>query len=104
MRPIDSDALKRYMCNKCGERSICEYYGFGCGTMADIDEQPTIEAKPVKHGEWIFQGHRDSEGRNIYCCSNCDFYKYVFPYNVASWRAREKHCPSCGAKMDGGAD
>lgn len=58
--------------------------------------------QPVTHGEWIFQGHRDSEGRNIYRCSNCDFYKYVFPYNVASWRAREKHCPSCGAMMDRG--
>ena len=58
--------------------------------------------QPVTYGEWIFQGHRDSEGRNIYCCSNCDFYKYVFPYNVASWRAREKYCPSCGAMMDRG--
>ena len=58
--------------------------------------------RPVTHGEWIFQGHRDSEGRIIYCCSNCDFEVKVFPYNVGRWRKHEKHCPSCGAMMDVG--
>ena len=55
--------------------------------------------QPVMHGEWIFQGHRDSEGRNIYCCSNCDFEVKVFPYNVGRWRSNEKYCPGCGALM-----
>ena len=58
--------------------------------------------QPVTHAEWIFQGRRDSEGRTIYCCSICNFDVRVFPYNVASWRAREKYCPSCGSMMDRG--
>ena len=88
MRPIDADALKRYMCNKCGERSICEYYDFGCGTMADIDEQPTIEAEPVKHGRWMYP----------FYCSECTFVPY-YSSDITYY-----YCPNCGAKMDGGAD
>ena len=57
--------------------------------------------QPVTHADWIFQGQRDSEGRNIYCCSECDFEVKVFPYNVASWREHEKYCPGCGAMMKG---
>lgn len=101
MRPIDADALA-YEVGKayCFE----DRRGVLGHVMNCIVDAPTIDAEPVTHGEWIFQGCRDSEGRNVYCCSNCDFYEYVFPYNVASWRAREKYCPACGALMDGGVD
>ena len=67
-----------------------------------VENLITKDWQPVTHGEWIFQGRRDSEGRNIYCCSNCDFEVKVFPYNVGRWRENEKHCPSCGAMMDRG--
>lgn len=70
MRPIDADSLKRYMCNKCGERSICEYYDFGCGTMADIDEQPTLDARfveqsvdDIKHRDLV-----DEDGKELSEC------------------------------------
>lgn len=58
--------------------------------------------QPVTHGEWIYQGCRDAEGRNIYNCSECDFEVRVFPYNVSAWREREKYCASCGSMMDRG--
>lgn len=88
MRPIDADELKRYMCNKCGERSTCEYQGYGCSTLADIDEQPTIEAEPVKHGRWMYP----------FYCSECTFVPY-YSSDITYY-----YCPNCGAKMDGGAD
>ncbi len=55
-----------------------------------IDEQPTIEAVPVVHGEWKF----DISGAGHYYCSVCggrgDFY------------GKYNYCPSCGARMKGG--
>ena len=59
-----------------------------------IDEQPTIEAEPVKHGEWVIA--KDKDGFAMWdACSSCGHgLHYVcegkrFPY-----------CPNCGAKMD----
>ena len=104
MRPIDADALKAKFCNHCDERD-CKPDAtdtvYGCVIADTIDSMPTIEVEPVKHGEWIFQGRRDEDGRNIYRCSGCNFEVGVFPCNFISWRTHEKYCPGCGARMDG---
>lgn len=42
MRTIDADALKRDVCSYCEFRS-CKYYAYGCGMMAFIDKQPTLD-------------------------------------------------------------
>ena len=56
-----------------------------------INELPTADAEPVRHGEWVHV--EDDE----YLCSACkmeftieDFDSFVTNY-----------CPNCGAKMDG---
>ena len=54
-----------------------------------INEQPTVEAKPVVHGEWI-------EVKGVlswfYKCSECGmFHEY-----------KRKFCNGCGADMRGG--
>ena len=56
----------------------------------DIYEAPTVDAEPVRYGEWI-----ECEGRNNeYYCSECyDIWKSDRIKNM-------KRCPSCGAKMD----
>lgn len=52
-----------------------------------IDEMPTIEAEPIKHGEWIPDDYEYNH------CSECSYEhespEYVTPY-----------CPNCGAKME----
>lgn len=55
----------------------------------DIYEAPTVDAEPIRHGEWI-----ECEGRNNeYYCSECyDIWKSDRIKNM-------KYCPSCGAKM-----
>lgn len=70
----------------------------------DVGEVPSVDVQPVKHGEWIFQGRRDEDGRNIYHCSGCNFEVGVFPCNFISWRTHEKYCPGCGARMDGDSE
>ena len=51
-----------------------------------IDEAPTIDAVPVRHGHWEFIGGYGYQ----YRCSNC----------VRCAEHRTNYCPSCGCKMD----
>lgn len=58
--------------------------------IEEFRKLPTVEAEPVRQGEWI-----ECEGRdNEYYCSEC--------YDI--WKSDRikgmKYCPSCGAKMD----
>lgn len=53
-----------------------------------IDEQPTFDAEPVNHGEWI-------DGYGMVRCSECGhkFFKH-------NYQSKWKYCPNCGALMD----
>ena len=98
MRLIDADALMKY---------IEETHPYGCLPMAAhictmelLTYAPTIEAEPVKHGEWVEwwpPKHMILTGEEmLYRCSVCDA-KYPSKENM-------RFCPYCGAKMNGGAD
>lgn len=58
---------------------------------------PTIEAEPVRHGQWIFSPDH-AEG----VCTMCNFKIYGRPYNNTYLIVPYNYCPNCGAKMDGG--
>lgn len=51
-----------------------------------IDDEPTIDAEPVKRGRWEVGG----------VCSECGFMHDDF---AVKWFS---YCPNCGARMDGG--
>ena len=57
-----------------------------------IDEQPTIEAQPMVHGEWIYEYH-------TWHCNICGCH----PYKGYIPKEPSNFCPNCGAKMDGKA-
>lgn len=84
MRLIDADALKpkaTYM------------HGFGGNKyvpLKAIENAPTIEAEPVRHGRWIKVG--ESCGVNIIECSEC---------HTIHAQDGDAFCRDCGAKMDG---
>lgn len=80
-RLIDADALKEYI--DCGHlRNPCEVCFSELDVVNLIDEQPTVDAEPVRHGKWIIEdGH--------VCCSECGEISKEFNY-----------CPYCGARMD----
>lgn len=44
MRLIDAGALKEYMCSTCPNQERCRDTENVCSTIADIAEQPTVEA------------------------------------------------------------
>ena len=49
-----------------------------------LDDAPIIEAEPIKHGRWKWNGE--------YVCSVC---------GGISSRTKWNYCPNCGARMDG---
>lgn len=57
-----------------------------------LDEQPTIEEEPVRHGEWVIV---DATSYDDVCtCSECGGF-------APSGFIKSNYCPKCGAKMDG---
>lgn len=92
MRLIDADALSR----------LTQIYEFNGKRMEMeivdakfIDNAPTIDVAPVRHGRWI-------ESTTDLICSACET---AFNDEIA-WMCRDltygypMYCPYCGAKMD----
>lgn len=92
MRLIDADALPRQIaivqrrCFEYGRTRRSEYKEVVL--VSDIDNAPTIEAEPVRHGRWV----RMDDTFTRWKCSECgaieDHDSYAYCH--------------CGAKMDGG--
>ena len=96
VRLIDADALLKSF----DVAWMWEYDETGCGVRKKavptktIDEAPTIDAEPARHGRWIWV--RDKYNYPIGMkCSECGRRVKNFG---------ENYCPKCGAKMDGGAE
>lgn len=95
------DIIKRFGCRPYIEvGNKCEY------VHNILDEQPTIEAVPVVHGEWKecdwlaydWNGECVRYQKKAMKCSNCSnaFKKELL------WK--HNFCPNCGTKMEGGAE
>lgn len=56
-----------------------------------IEDAPTADVVEVRHGEWGFDGLG-------WTCSECGEYALA---NKAKMQVHSRHCPHCGAKMDG---
>lgn len=50
-----------------------------------IDEEPTVDAVPVRHGKWI--EYPTADGMNQ--CSECGVLRF----------GESNYCPNCGARM-----
>ena len=105
MRLIDADALidelTQRCCNNCinrmgtknGKRKMVYEIGdapcLACEVndiKVELDEAPTIEAEPIRHGKWIHTGFMEVK------CNNCG--------NVFHELEDTNYCPHCGYKMD----
>ena len=98
-RLIDADALveKAYWHGEHPNVDNLFAEGVDAVDVSDIEEAPTIEAEPVRHGYW-----ENANGRPktyIRKCSVCGKEAY-FCGRGCSY----KFCPNCGADMRGDSD
>ena len=89
-RLIDADALKDTLGISDREIEFAEM----------LDEQPTIDAEPVRHGKWEYG--EDESGYDGYYCSKC--FGHVRWYGKAGEQSinfikKYNYCPNCGAYM-----
>lgn len=89
MRLIDADACYPYFYDHLDDRSMA-------GAQNAIDDMPTIDAEPVRHGQW----EHYKTMHNIVCSvckSHRPYKKTERGYHVV-WNAN--YCPNCGTKME----
>ena len=83
-RLIDADALRAWFSN----HSVYDEFPVGY-IMGLLDDQPTVDAVPVKHERWDHLKNYP----NLLFCSGCG-------YPEAKDSARLfYYCPACGARM-----
>ena len=103
MRPIDADALMQDVIAHSYPLTNAFAVGgvddgmFTNGFQQVVDEQPTIDAVPVVHGEWIIKPH-GTYGQLRAFCSACGKHSGIG--GIVS-NQKKPYCPNCGAKMDG---
>ena len=87
IRLIDANALLEHL------TPVISDYDYNCRFSAVnvlfINEAPTIDAEPVRHGKWI----RSPYNGFGFVCSECNSAMLV----------QTNYCHRCGAKMDGGS-
>lgn len=85
-RLIDADAMR----NDWLENGQNEYVYDTNAFLQSIDEQPTIEAEPVRQGKWL-----PTNDENKKRCSRCEVIHLIAQYPNGD----KNYCPNCGAKM-----
>ena len=83
MRLIDAEAFQKFIEQ---EDDSADYER--CRFEEWLEEQPTIEAKPVVHAHW------NKDGR----CTNCGKHASWIPFSD-DW-FESAYCNKCGARMD----
>ena len=99
MRLIDADALLPMMKYATTDNEIGVFpIKIGFNTIAKvIDDAPTVDAVPVRHGKWKLIRMED-DGNGFYTCSNCD------RGDIHSPLVTVPYCWYCGARMDADAE
>lgn len=98
-RLIDGDALINKLCEDCFGECTRE-----CYEVHLIKAQLTIDAEPVRRGEWeeveVMPEAYDIAGVKTWAsrlrCSNCGFTTVAIEGGLAQYN----YCPYCGAKME----
>ena len=90
-RLIDADALVEKAYWHGEHPSVDDLFAEGMDAVdvSDIEEAPTIEAEPVRHGYWMCGDYYDIGD----VCSECDWDSGMVNPTL-------RYCPNCGAKMD----
>ena len=80
------------------------YYTAYSKSYHAVKDAPTIDAVPVRHGEWIECEDLESALKGKVICSNCrePQQSLVITNEYVCFKNQKTNfCPNCGAKMDG---
>ena len=121
-RLIDADEFKKLLLKERDAipKLIFDGYDFGVGrrnhdgdliragirkALRCMEQTPTIEAEPVRHGRW----ERYADDKFIgYGADGKIKYRKVYRYECDCCRretaVKSNYCPNCGCKMGGGAE
>ncbi len=102
MRLIDADALERSMNER--HRTLVQlngeydHYVAGYGdAICEVEDIPTIDAEPVRHGKWLHPEEEDEEYHTVSCsCSVCGWKFNLYEDDIDG----APYCAVCGAKME----
>lgn len=99
MRLIDADALAEELSSltmtitglRAGKGVLHKFLTeYRESVLRIVDEAPTIESEPLRHGRWVLVG-ADKRGRGgVFNCTTCN---RCHPH-------KSDYCPNCGVKMD----
>jgi len=93
MRLIDAEKLEKYKADCCVPLTEWQE-GWNDAIDTIIDETPTVDAEPVRHGKWIIKNDDFMNYPTV--CSVCGMGAIT-----SAWRPiKTPYCPNCGAKMD----
>ena len=94
MRLIDADELRKWYA-ETSEEGKCGYDIFTSEVLEDIDNAPTIDARPATKGNWKTWYHG---GTNFsYSCDRCGA-QAPFLWN-SNEQKKTRYCYNCGARM-----
>jgi len=91
---ISKSELKREVKHRCVLSPLDAPYPLTYGNtdlFELLDQMPTIEAEPIKHGRWIYI--RDEENNGLYECSECH------KGDIHAKECKVSYCWNCGAQM-----
>lgn len=106
MRLIDADKMIEHLdlCLKDGDSFTPIVDATLTAIRCYVEDAPTIDAAPVRHGEWkkkeVFPSFCVEEMQSAQCgvCGLIHTTPYLYFFTD------DKYCPNCGAKMDGGEE
>lgn len=86
------------------EAALMKLMQDGCSAknLQSISEMPAADVAEVVHGEWL-RSDDDWNSLTTIQCSICG-EEWCFETDDDVSLLNYKHCPNCGAKMDGGND
>lgn len=101
MRLIDADALLASPFRITGK--LGGKYPFEAITVKMVENAPTADVAPVKHGKWVWDPNGMDWGLGAWKCSECANRNNNLPMDNKMNPlvfSGSKYCPNCGAKMD----
>ena len=104
MRLIDADSLVRNI--KKWEKYIGNYEkeipyneDIYVSIMMTIEDEPTVDAVPVRHGHYVGEADGYANGELVYDVWKCSECGCVFEDDYE--KPTYNYCPNCGADMRG---